>query len=251
MTCACGAPAISERGLCETHFSAWLEDAVHRTIAEFAMIRDGERVCVAASGGKDSLTLLKILAPRYAVHAVTIDEGIAGYREHTLADLEAFCAKEGITLTVKRFKDERGKTLDEAGGKHPCTQCGIWRRELLAESSQGFDVIATGHNLDDEAQAVLMNLCKHHAMKPRPVLPAAGTFVRRVKPLYFIPEADVRRYAFIHGLVSTFVECPNAAKSHRRAIQHLMEAQERREPGSKERLLRTYLATLGEHAIDA
>jgi tRNA(Ile)-lysidine synthase TilS/MesJ len=210
------------------------------------MIHDGERVLVAASGGKDSLTLLKILAQKYDVTAVCIDEGIAGYREHSIVDLQNFCTPNNIPLIIRSYKAEKGTRLDAMALTHPCSTCGVWRRELLADAAKDFDVIATGHNLDDEAQTIMMNVCKHHPMKPKPVLLGRPGFTKRVKPLYFIAEADVKRYAFIHKLVSSFVECPNAAQAHRRHIQHYLENRERTHPGSKERLVRGYLEWLAQ-----
>ena len=242
--CSCGQPAISERGLCETHFCDWLEALVWKTVEDFSMINPGERVLVAASGGKDSLTLLHILAKKYDVTAFCVDEGIAGYREKTIADLERFCKARNIPLLIKSFANEKGTTLDALHAPHPCTNCGIWRRELIASTARDFAVVATGHNLDDEAQAVMMNMARHHAMRPQPVLPANEMFVRRIKPLYFVPEADVRRYAYIHDFVSSFVECPNAPISFRRAIQEFLQYVETAHPGSKEALLRRYVASL-------
>jgi tRNA-5-methyluridine54 2-sulfurtransferase len=244
VNCSCGQFAISERGLCENHFTEWFEQKVHDTIKEFYMINDGERVLVAASGGKDSLTILKILAKKYAVTALCVDEGIAGYREKTIEDLERFCTNNNIPLIIKSFKEEKGHTLDELNPVHPCTNCGIYRRDILATYSKDFDVIATGHNLDDEAQAVLMNVFKNHPMQPQPVLAKNSVFTRRVKPLYFMPEADVRRYAYIHDLVTEFTECKNAGLSHRRAIQHFLEKRESEHAGSKESLIRKYLHAL-------
>ncbi len=244
MTCHCGKPAISERNLCAEHFTDWFEQSVHETIAEYNMIAQGDHVLVAASGGKDSLTLLKILSKKYKTTAVCIDEGIAGYREHSIADLEKFCTAHNIPLVIRSYLQEKGTRLDSMDLKHPCSQCGVWRRELLADSAKEYDVIATGHNLDDEAQTIMLNIMKHHAMKPRPVLPGIPGFARKIKPLYFIAEADVRRYAFIHKLVSSFVECPNAAQAHRRAVQHFLENRERDHPGAKEKLVRQYLAAL-------
>lgn len=244
MSCHCGEPAISERGLCEQHFIAWLEDKVLQTVEEFGMIGRGEKVLVAASGGKDSLTLLNVLSKRYPVTALCVDEGIAGYREKTIDDLERFCTERGIPLVIKSFKEEKGHTLDELDPVHPCTDCGIYRRDIMAAHAKDFDVIATGHNLDDEAQVILMNVFKNHPMRPQPVLQGNSAFTRKVKPLYFIPEADIKRYAYLLDLVTEFTECRNANLSHRRAIQHFLEKREAEVPGTKEKLVKNYLSTV-------
>src|SRR5690349_21019976 len=129
MACHCGKAAISERNLCSEHFTEWFENTVHDTIATHNMIAPTDRVLVAASGGKDSLTLLKILSSKYNTTAVCIDEGIAGYREHTIVDLQKFCDANNIPLVIRTYEHEKGTRLDSMPLTHPCTQCGIWRRE--------------------------------------------------------------------------------------------------------------------------
>lgn len=250
MNCTqCTSSAISERGLCEEHFLAWFEQSVNETIDAYSMIKPNERVLVAASGGKDSLTILDILSKRFPCTVLCIDEGLAGYREHSIADLEKFCTERTITLIIKTFKEEKGFTMDEKDPEHPCTTCGIGRRDIMAEVAKGYDVIATGHNLDDEAQAIMMNIMKHHAMKPQPVLEGNERFSRRVKPLYFMAEADIKRYAYLKDLVSSFTECKNAHRSHRRAIQHFLENREREVPGTKEALVKKYIAWVEQRTL--
>lgn len=244
MNC-CKESPISERGLCKEHFSEWLENSVAQTIKEYSMINPQDRVLVAASGGKDSLTVLKILKKLgFNVTALCIDEGISNYREHTIVDLEKFCTEHDISLSIKTFEKEKGTKLETLNPTHPCTTCGVWRRDLLASGAKDFDVIATGHNLDDEAQSILMNVFKNHPMRPAPVLAANKAFTKRVKPLYFISEADIRRYAYIHDLVSVFTECPNADSTFRRTIQNFLENRERETPGAKERIVRSYALSL-------
>ena len=139
MNCHCGQPTISERNLCEAHFIAWFEERVFTTVDEYAMISPGEKVLVAASGGKDSLTLLHIMKKRYDVTAFCVDEGIAGYREHTIVDLKRICEREGVPFIVRSFKEEKGATLDEINPDHPCTTCGVYRRDLIADEAKQYD----------------------------------------------------------------------------------------------------------------
>jgi len=123
-----------------------------------------DRVAVACSGGKDSTALLFVLKRLgYDVTALAVDEGIAGYRDRTLSDLKRFCEKNKIPLKIVSFRKEYGSELDVMLTRkelHPCTVCGTFRRQLLNKAARGFDVLATGHNADDESQAVLMNLCR-------------------------------------------------------------------------------------------
>jgi uncharacterized protein (TIGR00269 family) len=250
MQCGCGNNAVfSQPTLCRTHFIEYFEQKVKRTISEFSLITPGERIAVAVSGGKDSLTILTLLHGWHGdVTAVAIDEGIAGYREHTLKDVVRICEERGIPLIIKSYKELTGMTLDEMLAKkqmHPCTVCGALRRHLLLVASKGFDVLATGHNADDEAQAVLMNIIKGNTEVFPRVGPVSGGgakgFTKRVKPLYFCTEKEVMTYAFLKGLVREFTECPNIDESYRHLVRDELNSYAQSHPGVKERMLRRFL----------
>ena len=152
------------------------------------MVEDGERIAVAVSGGKDSTALLfslhRILAGRdVEMVAVTVDEGIAGYRDDTIIAARAIAAKLGIEQEIVSFREMYGYDLDEmVVGKKvaPCTYCGVFRKNALNHTAKrlGASKVATGHNLDDEAQSVMMNYLKgdmERLMRFRPRRAAAGT----------------------------------------------------------------------------
>jgi uncharacterized protein (TIGR00269 family) len=250
MNCAsCDLPAILDTPLlCKEHFLQYFEGKVNETIRSHQLIPAGARVAVAVSGGKDSLTVLALLHTQgYNVTAIAIDEGIAGYREHTLADAKTACDARGIALVIKTYQELAGMTLDEMVAKkqHPCTVCGILRRHLLNIAAREFDVIATGHNADDEAQAVLMNIIKGNTeLFPR-LGPATGNvsgrFTPRVKPLYFCTEKEVAMYAFLNGLLSQLNECPHAGRSYRGMVRDELNRYTQSHPGVKERILRNFL----------
>ena len=234
---------------CKAHFIEEFERTVRNTIDEYGLIAPGERIAVAVSGGKDSLVVLTLVKRWFSdVTAVAIDEGIAGYREHTLIDARRVCEAIGVPLVIRSYKDLCGMTLDEILHKkslNPCTVCGTLRRHLLSVASKEFDVLVTGHNADDEAQAVLMNIIKGNTeMFPR-LGPTSGAgaqgFTRRVKPLYFCTEKEVMTYAFLQGLLDTFVECPNIGESYRHLIRDELNEYARTHPGIKERILRRFL----------
>jgi uncharacterized protein (TIGR00269 family) len=255
----CDAPAVIDAPLrCKAHFIEEFERRVYSTIDDYNLIASGERIAVAVSGGKDSLTVLLLLAKSYgAVTAIAIDEGIVGYRDRTLEDARRVCAEHGIPLVIKSFKDITGKKLDEilaAGGQNPCTVCGALRRNLIAVASKDFDVIATGHNADDESQAVLMNIIKGNTeLFPR-LGPLSGImlpesdgvprklFTRRVKPLYFCSEKEVMTYAFLHDLVRGLDECPYAHTSYRGVIRDELNRYAQSSPEVRTRLLGRFLA---------
>ena len=233
---------------CAEHFSRYFEAKVFKAIQDYRMISKNDRVAVAVSGGKDSLVLLSILSKRYDTEAICIDEGIAGYRERTIGSLKRFAGQK-IKYRIIKFKDEVGKTLDDivsSKGIRPCTVCGIFRRKLLNKHSKGFDVIATGHNLDDVSQAIVMNLLKNNfSLMPRqgPVSGNAtvGGFTKRVKPLYFCAEREVMAYSILKGITTDFVECPNVHLSFRHKIRDWLNSYEATHPGAKHNIIRWYL----------
>lgn len=263
----CESDAIIDGPLrCERHFIESFEARVRRTIEEHSLIPAGGRIAVAVSGGKDSLVVLTLLHTWFGedcggadgsddgaccgnrVVAIAVDEGIDGYRDRTLDEARRVCAANGIPLIVKSFEDLTGKRLDtivNMKGAHPCSVCGTLRRRLLADASKGFDVIATGHNADDESQAVLMNLIRGNTELFARLGPSTGThdagFTRRVKPLYFCPEREVMAYAYIKGFARGFEECPYAGQSYRQIVRDALNGYAQSHHGVKDRLLRRFL----------
>lgn len=241
----CSRQAVIESPqLCGNHFNAYVERTVKKTIAQCNLISDTDRVVVAASGGKDSLTVLHILAQLYPeISALAIDEGIAGYRENTLTDLKHFCQKRNIPLHIYSYEQEFGLPLDAMLRKHafnPCALCGVFRRYLINTKARalGATKVATGHNLDDEAQAILMNLFKNNfdvlvRSGPTTGIVSNVRFVPRIKPLYFLTEKQIMAYAFMHGLTNNFNECPNTKASFRNYVRDWLNEIERTFPGSK------------------
>ncbi|HXX55685.1 MAG TPA: tRNA 2-thiocytidine biosynthesis TtcA family protein, partial [Methanoregula sp.] len=167
-----GEPVIRDRQtgreLCADHLREDLEARVLATIRSHRMVRDGDRIAVALSGGKDSTALLLLLhavLPAWngvSLVAVTVDEGIAGYREETMGAAGRLVAELGVEHRSVSFRDLFGGTLDtflRGREERACSICGILRKKARAVAAReaGASRLATGHNLDDEAQSVLMN----------------------------------------------------------------------------------------------
>jgi uncharacterized protein (TIGR00269 family) len=230
-------------------FLAAFERRVRETITQYTLMRKKDRVVVAASGGKDSMVTLFLLKKLgYKVSALAIDEGINGYRNPSLLHLRHWCRLWKIPLQLVSFKEVFGKELDtilKRNDLSPCTVCGTFRRHLMSVHAKGFDVIATGHNADDEAQAILMNLCKANLdLFPRlgPVTGAGATgFTKRVKPLYFCTEKEILTYALLQGFAGAWDECPYAHTSFRADVRDELNRYEHRHPGAKRRILARYL----------
>ncbi len=250
----CTQPAVFS-SLCKKHFLASVEKKVHNTLKKYKLLSKKDKIIVGVSGGKDSLTILYLLRTwGYDVIALCIDEGIAGYRPRTIEDMKAFCVRFDVPYVVVSYQEEFGKTLDEMKlilKEKPCTICGAFRRYLLNKKARelGATKLVTGHNLDDEAQAVLMNLLKHQtALLPRlgPItgMVKDGAFIPRVKPLYFVTEKEIAAYAFLRGLGVRYVECPNALRAYRAKVGDTLNDLERLYPGAKKRLLERFVTHL-------
>ena len=245
----CGEKAVQGR-LCRKHFCEDIEARVQDTIDRFNLFERNAKILVAISGGKDSQVLLIILKRLgYSVDALLIDEGIADYRRYTVEDAKQLCAEFGVRLNIVTFRDEYGRPLDDMlkSQKNPCTVCGTLRRHMLNRYAQGYDCIATGHNLDDEAQAVLMNICTGRLeLLPR-LGPISGSaphtkFVRRVKPLYLVSEKETRTYAFLRELHISPKECPHIPDSFRAQLREWLNAYAADHPRAKRNVVDWYLA---------
>jgi len=242
--------------LCARHFVQRFESRALWAVEKLGMIRRGERVAVAVSGGKDSLALLRLLSKhrdRLSIElvAVLIDEGIRGYRPRKVEAAERYAREWGVELVVRSFRDLLGLTLDEAvarlmeGGLRykPCTVCGVFRRYALnaVALELGADKLATAHNLDDEVQAFLLNMAqasfaaiaREGAATPR----SHPKLVPRVKPFYFIPEKEVLVYALLQGIETPEVECPYIVYSTRHVFRRWLNAVAEMDPTVKHRVM--------------
>ena len=246
--------------LCKHHFTDYFESKVLKTIRQFELIGKEENLGIALSGGKDSLTVLNILSklsqqnPKIRLNAIAINEGIHGYRDKTLEKAKEFCNENNIKLNIFSYKEEFGLTLDEMLkilDVKPCTICGIFRRYLLNKKSRELKLtkLATGHNLDDECQSILMNQLKNNIQASARLGPKVGLmqddkFVQRVKPLYLCTEKEVTTYAFLNGLLDNFAECPNVPQSFRAQVRDTLNDLEHKFPGTKYSIVNSFLQML-------
>jgi uncharacterized protein (TIGR00269 family) len=234
-------------------FLAFVEEKVQKTIARHRLFSKNDRIAVAASGGKDSTTLLYILKKLgYRIEAITIDSHIGCYTQENLENLGTTCKKLNVRLYEVPFRKVFGASLcylrDKIKKSRSCTVCGVLRRYLLNKKARELKAkkLALGHNLDDEAQAIVMNLLKNRPELNARLGPASNTlndalFVPRVKPLYAVKEEDIVRYSKIMGFPVKYCRCPCASDGFRFAVRDFLDAQEKEMPGIKESIVKTFL----------
>ena len=221
------------------------------------MFRHGEYVGVAVSGGKDSLSLLRILTKLTAGHssgivALTIDEGIEGYRSESLEYVAKVADELGVPHEVHSYKELFGFTLDEVlrarrNKLTSCAICGTLRRRAIdmAAEKAGVDVLATAHNLDDVVQTFMINLFNGDLKRIAwidPGAPSGSCFrVRRVHPFIEIYEKEIALYAFGKGLPLQAVRCPYMDEGIRTSVRAYLNELEEKHAGVKYTLLRSAL----------
>ena len=248
----------SDLHLCGTH----LKESVERRVCEEVQLHTiTGTLGIAFSGGKDSTALLAALSNLQksldiSLIALTVDEGITGYREETIAHAKEVCRTLMVPHKIISFKELFGRDLDEimhaSCNAHACTVCGILRRralEVLAER-EGISIIATGHNQNDIAQTFLMNLFSADLKKMVAGsfgIEGSSRFSQRIKPFFAVSEREVSIYGMLHGLFAELVECPYAHHALRGEVRALLSDLEYHHPGatsniaSSEREVRTEL----------
>ena len=243
----CKAPAIIEiprhnAAFCRDCFLHHCREQVRKTIDEFAMIHTGERVLVAVSGGKDSLGLWDILLDLgYDADGLYLGLGIGEYSDESAVHVRAYAERRGAKLIELSIPDEYGFDIPTAAKvtrRVPCSACGLSKRHLFNKAAVdgGYDVIATGHNLDDEAAVLFGNVLRWQAAylgRQRPVLPAENGFARKVKPLVRLGERDLAAYCVLQGIEYQIEECPNAVGNKHLGYKEALNAIEVQSPGAK------------------
>jgi uncharacterized protein (TIGR00269 family) len=268
----CPHPAVVElrysgTSLCRDHFLRFFAERAKGDIAKQGRLPKGT-VAVALSGGKDSVSLLHVLReltagrPDVKLAAITVDEGIAGYRDSALDLCRRVTDEWDVPWHVVRTKDLAGYAIDDyASGKAgpkdeelpmadrpACSACGVFRRAGLNRVAReiGASAVVTGHNLDDQAQTVLMNHLKGDLERAARLAPHSEEdvahhpgLVRRILPFRSIPEKEVLLYAVLNGLpLHHEAECPYAARSHRFMLRDMLVQLEEHNPGTRHALVK-------------
>jgi len=224
------------------------------------MFKFDDKIAVAVSGGKDSISLLHILAkierkhPKARLTAITVDEGIKGYRDEALRITAENCKKLDIEHVTISFKELFGYTFDQMirrlkrkshEEETPCAYCGVLRRKALNMAARRIkaDKLATAHTLDDETQTILLNIFHGDVMriaKEKPVTDEVHPkLVQRTKPLCEIPERETSLYAYIKGIKFQSKPCPYASEALRNDARAMLNRMEERHSGIKFTIFRS------------
>ncbi|GAB4415489.1 MAG: TIGR00269 family protein [Anaerolineales bacterium] len=234
--------------LCKEHYLAWVPEQVEKHIHKYKMFTRDEKVLVAVSGGKDSLALWDILNRLgYQADGLYIGLGIEGEIDYSTEShrlTKKFADENNLTLHVVDVEREYGQPipvladLTHRGHGRPCSVCGLAKRHVMNRIARdlGYAVLATGHNLDDEAAVLFgntLNWLGEYMLRQGPVLPESPGLARKVKPLCRFYEREMTAYVLLRGIEYVYEECPFAVGSKSAYYKELLNQLETQRPGAK------------------
>jgi len=235
---------------CRDCFLHHCREQVRKAIAEYSMIEPGERVLVAVSGGKDSLAAWDLLRDLgYEVDGLYLGLGIGEYSDASGEYARAYAQRIGGNLREIDLRADYGFDVPsgaKVAHRAPCGACGLSKRHLFnsAALEGDYPVVATGHNLDDEAAVLLGNVLRwdtEYLARQYPVLPGAPGFARKVKPLVRLGERETAAYCVLQGIDYIVEECPMAEGNRHLGYKDVLNALEERSPGTKAAFLNNFL----------
>ncbi len=244
----------SGESLCAPCFSNSILQKTAKTISKHKMIKKGDLVGVAVSGGKDSLSLLHVLKKMSKSHdfqlkAITIDEGIPGYRDEALEIVKNFCSNIGVDYKVFSYNDLFDITLNELlelkdKKTSSCSICGTLRRRAIDFGAKDLDVdvVATGHNLDDTLQTFVINILSGDTNKIGWMDPdISSKKIGKIKPFCEIYENEIVFYAFVNDIPFQSEQCPHMNQGIRTEIREFLNSLENNHIGIKNNMYRSFM----------
>ena len=243
----CREPAVIDlrrhnSNFCGEHLLKFCRDQARKAIDEFEMISPGDRVLVAVSGGKDSLAVWDILLGLgFDATGLYVGLGIGEYSDHSADHARRFAESRGLELRTVDVPESFGFDIPDgsrAARRSPCSACGLTKRHVFdtATLEGGFDVLVTGHNLDDEAAVLLGNVLHwqtEYLGRQHPVLAAREGFPKKVKPLIRLGERELAAYCIVAGIDYIVEECPMSAGNKHLGYKSVLNDIELASPGAK------------------
>lgn len=240
----------------DKQFIKRFESKIKNTIKKYALATKKDKIIVACSGGKDSTTVLCLLKKwGYHVEGLIIDLYIGKWSKQNINNVYKFCKEHGIKLNVIDMRQMFGCSIcfirsgiQEKINLKNCAICGVIKRWLLNKKSRDLKAtkLATGHNLDDQAETILMNLIKGNPAKSISQTPKTGIiedkmFVQRIKPLYFCTNDEIRRYSQLMNFPVLYQPCPCSTNATRRKIRAQIAEMEKTYPNLKKNIVNNFL----------
>ena len=263
----CGKEAIYVRPydklpLCLYHLNEQMVKRVQKTITRYKMFKRADKIAIGVSGGKDSVALLDILAkierdfPESELIAITIDEGIKNYREEGLYYAKKHVERLNLEHKIVSFKNDFGYELDEIieqlgerGEEREfgaCSYCGILRRKILNKAARevGADVLVTAHNLEDEAETILLNIIRGDIQRLTRLDPTPRkihtSLIPRAKPFRNTPQAEIVMYCLSNELEYQEIQCPYAVEAYRGEVREFIFSTQEKQPMLPFNIVRGY-----------
>ena len=244
---SCGEPAVIDlprhnANFCAEHLQQLCRRQVEKAIADYDMFTKDDRILVAVSGGKDSLAVWDMLIEAgYHADGFYVGLGIGDYSDESGEYVRAFATERNLTLVEVDLRADYGydvPTAARATKRVPCSACGMSKRHLFDRAARdgGYDVVVTGHNLDDEAAVLLGNVLHwdvEYLARQLPVLPEANGFPKKAKPLVRLTERETAAWCLVRGIDYLVEECPIAAGNRHLHHKDVLNAIEKESPSTK------------------
>ncbi len=234
--------------LCENCFRDFFKKRVRLTIEKFKMYASGDKILIAASGGKDSLCLWHVLDDiGYKTQGLHVDLGISGYSGKSKEYALKFAKDNNFDLKIVNIKEELGegvRELSRISRRVPCRVCGMLRRYIMNREAEGFSSLATGHTLDDEASTLLGNLLNWQECflrRQHPVLKANASLKKKIKPFCLVSEEEISFYASICNIEYISGGCPLSKEATSLFYKHILSEIEERMPAAKLKFYKQFI----------